>query len=175
MKKNLLVLLLLIVAQGITYAQTQQTTYDKEQAKRDYRVFLQQLKQLNAQYKEITGEIGQVIKEEGVPAWDMGEGIEPAIRDLGEGAHLKDDLKEMVLTVDLPGFKKDSIKLSFKDGKTLRINARRKLDTVDRSFERSFDLPAPGDQKNTVATYTDGVLTVKIPKTASQEVAISIR
>ena len=32
----------------------QTTTYDKEQLKRDYKIFLEQLKSLNAQYKEVT-------------------------------------------------------------------------------------------------------------------------
>jgi HSP20 family molecular chaperone IbpA len=178
-------MLLLIAGQGVMHAQTQQTAYDKEQIKKDYRAFLKQLKELNTQYKEITGEIGQVMKEEGVPTWDMGEGIKvdekaagkdnPPLQDLGGGAYLKENTKDMVLTVDLPGFKRDSIKLSFKDGKTVQINALRKLDTLERSFERSFDLPAPGDQKNSTAAYTDGVLTVKVPKIASQEVSIPVR
>ena len=183
MRKSLLILSLVFIFQGVTYAQTQQSTYDKEQLKQDYKAFLQQLKQLNTQYKEITGEIGQVMKEEGTPTWDMGEtgkiepgkDQEPVTKDLEGGAYLKESEKEMLLTVDLPGFKKDSIKLSFKDNKTLLITAQRKLDTLTRSYERSFDLPIPGDQKNSVATFSDGVLTVKIPKIASQEVSIPIR
>ena len=159
-----------------------QTTYDKAQIKKDYRLFLQQLKELNTQYKEITGEIGQVVKEEGVPAWDMGEGALPGetkaqekIEDLGGGAYLKDAEKEMVLTVDLPGYSKETIKLRFKNEKTLEITAQRQLDMATKSFERSFDLPFPGDQKASGATYRDGVLTVKIPKITSQEVSIPIR
>ena len=164
----------------IAATQQQQGTYDKEQLKQDYRVFLQQLKTLNAQYKEITGEMGKVMKEEGVPSWDMGEGStanpEDKTEDLGAGAFLRETDKEMVLTTDLPGYKKDSIKLRFQDSKTLVITAQRKLNALTRSFERSFNLPAPGDQKNSLATYEDGVLTVKIPKTTSpQEVSIPIR
>lgn len=181
MKKTLSVVALLAALQSAGLAETQ-SAYDKEQLKKDYRAFLQQLKQLNAQYKEITGEIGQVMKEEGAPSWDMGESAklvegdkQTQMQDLEGGAYLKDSPKEMVLTVDLPGYKKDSIKLSFKDNKTLQITAQRKLDTVSRSFERSFDLPVPGDQKNSQATYTDGVLTVKIPKIASQEISIPVR
>ena len=185
MKKIFLFYLLLSLLSSPLFAATQQQqgTYDKEQLKQDYRVFLQQLKSLNAQYKEITGEMGQVMKEEGTPTWDMGDtaNLIPAktkenTQDLGGGAYLKDGDRDMVLTLDLPGYKKDSIKLQYKDGKTLGIKADRKLDTVNRSFERSFDLPAMGDQKNSTATYEDGVLTVKIPKTTSpQEVSIPIR
>ncbi len=181
MKTLALLLVLFLTGADFGLAQTQQTNYDKEQLKKDYRVFLQQLKELNTQYKEITGEIGQVVKEEGAPTWDMGDGVQqgdpksPQTQDLGGGAYIRDGQKEMTLTVDLPGYRKDSIKLSFKDTKTLQINAQRQLDTLTKSFERSFDLPVPGDQKNSQATYTDGVLTVKIPKIASQEVNIPIR
>ena len=178
MKKLVLVLILAMGFCGAGHAQT--AAYDKEQVKRDYKAFLEQLKLLNAQYKEITGEMGKVIKEEGVPTWDMGKGLDLApdkkmqVQDLGGGAYLKEIDREMVLTVDLPGYKKDSIKLSFKDGKTLSIQAERKVETIDRSFERSFDLPVPGDQRNAQATYADDVLTVKIPKIASQEVVVPV-
>ena len=179
MRTSAAFLVLFLFAQGLVSAQTQQARYDKEELKKDYRAFLQQLKALNAEYKQITGEIGQVMKEEGVPAWDMGEGLGTAggqsVKELGDGAYLKETEKEMVLTLDLPGYKKDSIQLSFKDGKTLVVVAKRKLEAVTRSFERSFDLPMPGDQKNTTAGYEDGVLTVQIPKGTSQEVAIPVR
>lgn len=174
MKKTFLFAFLLMFASLPLFAATQQQgAYDKEQIKQDYRAFLQQLKSLNAQYKEITGEMGKVMKEEGTPSWDMGEGN---AQDLGGGAFLRETEKDMALTLDLPGYKKDSIRLHYKDGKTLVINAERKLDSLTRSFERSFELPSMGDQKNSVATYEDGVLTVKIPKTtAPQEVSIPIR
>ena len=48
----------------------QNAAYD--QARQDYRGYLQQLKVLNQQYKQITGEMSKIIKEEGVPSWDMG-------------------------------------------------------------------------------------------------------
>ena len=170
MSKAFLFALLVILSTGSAIAATQQQdTYDKEQIKQDYRVFLQQLKSLNEQYKEFTGEMGKVMKEEGVPTWDMGH-------DLEGGVYLKETEKDMVFTLDLPGYKKNSIKLNFKDTKTLVITAERKLEGISRFFERSFDLPAPGDQKNSVASYEDGVLTVKIPKTASPpEISIPIR
>ena len=173
MKKTSLFVLLLISVSSLANSQNQQPAYDKEQLKRDYRTFLQELKSLNTQYKEITGEMGQVMKEEGVPTWDMGE---ESAQDLGGGAYLKSGQKDMTLTLDLPGYKKDSIKLNYKDGKTLQVTAQRKLDSLTRSFDRSFELPATADQKNSIATYEDGVLTVKIPKTTSpQEVSIPIR
>ncbi len=185
-RKSFLPILFLALFFSPAFAATQDQTvnYNKEQLKQDYRAFLQQLKTLNAQYKEITGEFGQIVKEEGVPSWDMGDGVknlngekkeESASQDLGGGASFKENDKNMELALDLPGYKKDSIKLSFLDGKKLMVNANRKIDSKAKSYERSFDLPVPGDQKTTTATYEDGVLSVKIPKVASKEVSIPIR
>jgi HSP20 family molecular chaperone IbpA len=166
----------------LVYA-TQDTTtnYNKEELKQDYRAFLQQLKSLNAQYKEVTGEISKVVKEEGVPTWDMGDSNttkneeKKTIQDLEGGVYLRDTVKEMQFMIDLPGYKKDTIKLSFQGTGKLTINAMRKLDYMTRSYERTLDLPTPGDQKTTTATYEDGVLTVKVPKVAAKDVVIPIR
>lgn len=181
----LFIFLYLLTITRDTLAVDQVSTYDKEQLKKDYKVFLQQLKSLNAQYKEITGEIGEVMKEEGAPTWDMGDGVgklteeekkeQKVTQDLGGGASLNETDKEMTLILDLPGYKKDSIKLSFLDGKKILINAQRKVQTTVRTYERSFDLPIPGDHKSTSAAYEDGVLTVKVPKVATKEVVIPIK
>src|SRR3989338_708412 len=114
-----LVFLYLLTPIRYTLAADQVSTYDKEQLKKDYNVFLQQLKSLNAQYKEITGEIGEVMKEEGTPTWDMGDEVgklgedekeeQKVTQDLGGGASLKETDNEMILILDLPGYKKDSI------------------------------------------------------------------
>src|SRR3989338_875504 len=45
-----------------------------DQAKQDYRVFLEQLKALNSQYKQVTNEMKSVIEEEGVPIFDEDTG-----------------------------------------------------------------------------------------------------
>lgn len=181
----LIILFYLLIPIRYTLAADQVSTYDKEQLKKDYKVFLQQLKSLNAQYKEITGEIGEVMKEEGAPTWDMGDEIDKlteekkkeqkVTQDLGGGASLNETDKEMTLILDLPGYKRDSIKLSFLDGKKLLINAQRKVQTTVRTYERSFDLPVPGDHKGTSAAYEDGVLTIKVPKVATKEVVIPIK
>lgn len=163
--------------------QVNSTTYDKEELKKDYRAFLQQLKSLNAQYKEITGEISDVVKEEGVPSWDMGDtGILPKDddketknQDLGGGIALKETKKDMTYLIDLPGYKKDNIKLSFQGTGKITLKASRKVEQMTRSYERTLDLPAQGDSKLATASYEDGVLTVKIPKLDTKEVTIPVR
>ncbi len=161
------------------------TTYNKEQLKQDYRAFLQQFKALNAQYKDVTGEISKVMKEEGVPAFDLGDKSTSvssdkniallSYKEMGEGAYIKENDKEIELMVDLPGYKRDSIKINLQDGNKLLVTAKRQIETFTRSYERTFELPAPADDRSTRASFVDGVLTIKIPKLATKQVTIPVR
>ncbi len=190
MKKQLIFILFilsyLIIPVTVAYSADQQTTtYDKEQMKQDYRAFLQQLKVLNAQYKEITGEISKVVKEEGMPTWDGGTGLDlgettknedkETSEDLGGGVYLKQTERDMQYSIELPGYKKDSIKLTFQGTNKLAVHATKKVENISKSYDRTFDLPAQGDQKGISASFQDGVLTVKVPKVASKEVFIPVK
>lgn len=162
----------------------QNTSYNKEQVQQDYRAFLQQLKALNAQYKEITGEIGKVMKEEGTPSWDMGDTgkllntttpKEDTLFFPEPGVTIKDIPKELIVTLDLPGIKRDTLKIAVQDGKKLTVSANRKTDTEAVKVEKAVDLPSVVDPKGSKAAYEDGVLTVKLIKISSQEVVIPVR
>ena len=89
------------------------------------------------------------------------------IRDMGDG---------FVLEADLPGFKKEDIKLSL-NGETLTIKATRHSDFEDQdkksgylrcersygTYTRTFDVS--GIETNSIrAAYNNGVLTVTLPK-----------
>jgi HSP20 family protein len=81
--------------------------------------------------------------------------------------------------VDLPGVKKDDIKISVKDN-MLTISGERKekkevkeedyhrVETSFGKFERSFTLPEGADGENITASSKDGVLEVVIPKLKSE-------
>ena len=173
-----------------------------EQAKADYRAYLQQLKALSGQYKQITGEMKKVIQEEGVPVWDdsgMG-GIKMAdvtIQEADEATFGDTDIQEMdrhlLVKVDLPGLKKNEIKVSILENRVLRISGTREDENINvsntvaghyyrserrhGSFERQIKLPVEVLDTGTEAKYQDGVLTVKILKASnsSKEVAIPVR
>ena len=89
------------------------------------------------------------------------------IRDMGDG---------FVLEADLPGFKKEDIKLSL-NGETLTIKATRHSDFEDQDkksgylrCERSYgtytrSLDVTGVEVSQIsASYNDGVLRVRLPK-----------
>lgn len=83
-----------------------------------------------------------------------------------------------VATTDLPGLKKDDIKISLDEG-VLSISGERTFKTETEgeegsgfrrferafgSFHRSFNLPQGVDAENVGAAFEDGVLTVTLPK-----------
>ena len=78
--------------------------------------------------------------------------------------------------VDLPGLKKEDLEINFEDG-TLSISGERHAQTgdenhkfvrVERSygrFYRAFSLPQTVDVDNIEASFEDGVLNIRVPKT----------
>ena len=81
----------------------------------------------------------------------------------------------IVLKADLPGLSQNDVEISV-EGSTLTINGERKKETqteekgyyrMERhygTFTRSFTLPATVDPNRIDATFTQGVLTVTLPK-----------
>ncbi len=82
---------------------------------------------------------------------------------------------EYVIKADIPGMKKEDIKISLENN-TLSITGERKEEKEEKnknyikkeksygSFMRSFALPHTVDAKGIKATYKEGVLTVTVPK-----------
>ena len=81
----------------------------------------------------------------------------------------------VVIKAEIPEMKREDIKVSFENN-VLTIEGERKLsETVAReqyhrlerthgAFHRSFTLPASVDSASAQASYTDGVLTITLPR-----------
>ena len=88
---------------------------------------------------------------------------------------VREDKDNFVVTVELPGMKKEDVEVSLHDG-SLSISGERKSEAkvetteVYRSerffgrFQRTVILPAPVAADKISAQYKDGVLTVTLPK-----------
>ncbi len=101
---------------------------------------------------------------------------------------VREDDKQFVVLVELPGVKKDDVQVSLEDG-VLTISGERKgeSETTEGRFHRrerfvgrfgrSFELGVPVDSKAVKASFKDGVLSVTVPKaenvrTKSIEIAV---
>ncbi len=110
-----------------------------------------------------------VFRGFGVPAFG---GIDRSVSwphvELGETAN------EIRVTAELPGLDEKNVDISLEDGVlTLRGEKRAEVDDKDRGysersygrFERRIGLPNGIDRDHASATFTNGVLTVTLPRT----------
>jgi len=83
--------------------------------------------------------------------------------------------KDVVVKVELPEMKREDIKVTFENDMLTIEGERKFVSNVDReqyhrvergygSFRRSFTLPTSVDAAKVQANYTDGVLTVTLPR-----------
>jgi HSP20 family protein len=89
---------------------------------------------------------------------------------------ITEDDKEFLVKAELPGLKKEEIKVTVENG-VMTISGERKIEKeektkkchrIERSygkFERSFSLPDKADGLNLNADFKDGILQVHLPKT----------
>ncbi|HIE52262.1 MAG TPA: Hsp20/alpha crystallin family protein [Armatimonadetes bacterium] len=106
-------------------------------------------------------------------------GGEPAVeapaRVWSPAVDVREDENELVVTAELPGMKREDIKVELVHNR-LVIQGERKFEHEDKRenyhriersygrFYRSFDLPASVNPEAVTAEYRDGVLTVHLPK-----------
>ena len=102
-------------------------------------------------------------------------------------ADVSEDDRSYMVKVELPEMKREDIKLSLENG-VLSISGERKIEKdengrkyhrIERgygSYMRSFTLPADADAAQVDAQYRDGVLSVKVGKSAkAKQRAIEIK
>jgi len=110
----------------------------------------------------------EVIREIGNKSREFYEFVLPPV-----DMHLENN--NLVITVDIPGFNKDDIKLTI-HGNILSIKAEKKVNTNSKDeiicnqrpniIDKKIRLPIKikeGEEKVNSAKYADGVLTIKIP------------
>lgn len=102
----------------------------------------------------------------------------PAVSPAYTGAvNVKEDETAFHLEVAAPGLKKEAFNVNVHEGR-LTIGFKQETATEEKqenytrrefgttSFERSFRLPKNVDAEQIKATYTDGILTISLPKVA---------
>lgn len=106
-----------------------------------------------------------------------GETLNRELSSFAPALDIEERAKEYVMKFDLPGIDRDQIKVEVKDN-TLFVSGERRREEksegeyvrYERSygrFERALTLPRNVESDKIDAKYTDGVLELRIPKTAS--------
>ncbi|RYR46268.1 hypothetical protein Ahy_A07g032010 isoform C [Arachis hypogaea] len=69
-----------------------------------------------------------------------------------------------VFNVDLPGLKKEEVKVEVEDGRVLQISGERSRERSTGKFMRRFRLPENANMDEIRAAMENGVLTITVPK-----------
>jgi HSP20 family protein len=135
--------------------------------------FRAMFERMNRQFEEMNRQFGQFADAR--PALESGAGLPAAMGQGGMQVDVAEYDDEIVVTADLPGFEKGDIDLSIA-GEALTIRADRDVDTEHesdsyvrrerrhQSVRRTIRLPAEIREDDASASYTNGVLSVTLPK-----------
>jgi HSP20 family protein len=98
--------------------------------------------------------------------------------DWAPSVDISESSEEFVIKAEIPGVNKDDVKVSIDDG-VVSIQGERKQEKEEKdkkfhrversygSFLRTFSLPSNIDDAKVQAQFKDGLLTVRLPKSAS--------
>jgi HSP20 family protein len=127
-------------------------------------------KELQEFEQRLASRFGQLAKPNGDGAEVM------ATADWSPIVDITEDEKEYLVKAEIPGMKKEEVKVTVEDG-VLTISGERKAEKeektkkyhrIERSygkFERSFSLPENVDPTKVTAEHKEGLLQVRLPKT----------
>ena len=82
-----------------------------------------------------------------------------------ESYKIETDNQRLVLSIDLPGVKKEDVNITYVD-KTLSVNAT----TKGREYSQTFQILPEYDMQTIAAMQENGVLSIKIDKVKQQKV-----
>ncbi len=118
--------------------------------------------------KEMNGFLRNNFSQENRPRIEIGD-FKPRV-DVSE------DTKSIFFEVEIPGVKKEDVKVSVNNENILTIKGEKKFERKDEvtsccrsertygEFMRSFQLPDNTDSEKISASYNNGILTLTIPK-----------
>ena len=101
---------------------------------------------------------------------------------------VREDHDNLVITAELPGVRKEDIKVALHDG-VLSLTAERRFEQESKEgqyhrrerhygrFERRFEIGVPVNGEAIKAGYKDGILTVTVPKAEAakpREIGVSV-
>ena len=121
--------------------------------------------------------------------FDRYQGGETAPADLRPSVDIVENDNDFVVSMELPGVRKEDVKLTVSDGvltvkgekkqeRELKEDQYRRLERSFGGFERSFTLPAAARSEAIAASYSNGVLTITIPKAEQakpREIQVSVQ
>ena len=125
-----------------------------------------------ALFRQMTSQLDRLFDEAAWPSFGAPALAETVSWTPGIDVFVKDD--RLVTTIDLPGMKKDDVKVEVADGQ-LTISGERKREAEETkkdfyrsereygSFSRSVPLPDGVKLDDVKATFADGVLEVSVP------------
>jgi HSP20 family protein len=139
-----------------------------------------------ARLRQMTSEFDRLFEDTGWPAFRW-----PAlrVRAIDEGAKWFPEIdvfekdNRLVTKIDLPGLKKEDVKVEVTDGH-LAISGERKTEAEEKkdqfyrcereygSFYRAIPLPEGVKLEDVKATFADGVLEVSVPLPAKAEATV---
>ena len=110
----------------------------------------------------------------------------PTFADWRPAVDIEETDKEYVVKADLPDVKKEAVKVDFENGvltlegerameKDEKNNKFHKIERAYGKFVRRFAMPTEVDAEHVAATFKEGVLNVRLPKTAVVKKAIEVK
>jgi HSP20 family protein len=113
--------------------------------------------------------------------WPFGEREALSIADWTPSCNVSETPEEYRIEAELPGVKQEDLEVNVED-RVLMLRGERREEKEEKkgkkyhrvessygSFMRSFTLPNDADEDKVVATYKDGLLSVRIPRTAPKQ------
>ena len=120
-------------------------------------------------------EVNRLFEDNGRPANGRGGAELASARTWAPAVDIFEDREEIVVKAELPGLKQEDIDIEL-TGDTLTLKGERKFEDAQRKdnyvrveraygqFQRSFTIGVPVKHDGVRASYKDGILEIRLPK-----------